>query len=331
MAEYTKLRQKLLSNADACLSFIRNDGASNNYEVILREPEGLSALHALATLLFDFGRLLQAESVLRSVLVTNKDSLELGLRAQCQKLLANVVSEQGRYDEAKSLYDTATTTLTELYGEKDPRVLAAATGFGMTYWETGNLFEAQKILQLVLSRIKESSNTLGEVGRKAASTLTLVSWHLGLMTEAEECQRRVLADIDTDKNLEIFSALEPRYIMGIIVQESGQWQAAEKIFLDMLTERVKLFGYMNRDVARTANALGRLLCFLGKYDRSRELLELAWKQQQELKLDPMNLAVLRTLFNLAVLNKEEGFYDEALDALEHAAALQLKRGEKTNS
>jgi tetratricopeptide (TPR) repeat protein len=94
---------------------------------------------------------------------------------------------------------------------------------------------------------------------------------------------------------------------------------------------VKLFGYTNRDVARTANALGRLLCFLGKYERSRELLELAWKLQQDLKLEPMNLAVLRTLFNLAVLKREEGFYDEALEALERAAALQLKRGEGNNS
>lgn len=241
------------------------------------------------------------------------------------------MSEQGKYDEAKSLYETATTTLTELYGEKDLRVLDATTGFGMTNWEIGNLYGAQKLLQSVLSRIKESSNTLGRIGRKAATTLTLIYWHLGLITEAEECQRRVLADIDSDTNLDIFSALEPRYTMGIIVQESGQWQAAGTIFSDLFTERVKLFGYTNRDVARTANALGRLLCFLGKYDRSRELLELAWKLQQNLKLDPMNLAVLRTLFNLAVLKREEGFYDESLEGIERAAALQLKRGEGTNS
>jgi tetratricopeptide (TPR) repeat protein len=103
------------------------------------------------------------------------------------------------------------------------------------------------------------------------------------------------------------------------------------IFSDLLTERVKLFGYTNRDVARTANTLGRLICFLGKYDRSRELLELAWKQQQDLKLDPMNLAVLRTLINLAVLKRGEEFYDECLDDLERATALQLKQVEGNNS
>jgi tetratricopeptide (TPR) repeat protein len=84
------------------------------------------------------------------------------------------------------------------------------------------------------------------------------------------------------------------------------------------------------DTARTANALGRLCYLLGDYARSRELLDFAWKQQQKLNLSSTHRAQLRVLFNIGVLNREEGVYDEALEILERVSSIERKVGERSN-
>ena len=47
----------------------------------------------------------------------------------------------------------------------------------------------------------------------------------------------------------------------------------------------------------------------------------------KLGLGNTHQAMLRNLYNLGVLNREEGFFEEALELLEHAFELQLAFGE----
>jgi tetratricopeptide (TPR) repeat protein len=328
MPEYSSLKRRLLSNADACLGFIRSDSLTGVYQSMISKPECVTAFYCIAALYIDFGRLQQCDDLLNSVLSSSVADSNIGLRAECQRRLAEVFEQQGKFEKARDLYEVAIDILTKLYGDQDARVLTAITGLGTTLWHMSRLPEARNLLQLVLSKITMSSPLLGEVGRKAGSTLSLIYWHLGLMADAVACQRRVIADIDADEQVDIFSTLEPRYLMALMLQEDGQWKTAESMFSDIFAERLKLIGPDTLDTARTATALARISCFLGKYDRARELLDFAWKQQQKLDLENVHRAMLRTLFTIGVLNREEGLYDEALELLERSSALEATYGER---
>lgn len=320
--EYSNLKRRLLTNADACIGFARDNGILDICQLLISQNVGLSALYHIACLYVDFGRLNQAEAFLSLVLSCKFEETDRGLLAGCQRLLADVYVEQLNLEKAKSLYEQALPTLSHVYGDEDPQVLAATTGLGIVFWEMRKLPQAREFLDRVLSKLGDSSSTLGEIGRKAGSTLCLVYWHLRLLPKAEECQERVLADVDKDEAADAISTLKHRYRMAIILRASGKWSAAEAIYSDVFAKQLQLLGAKNLDVAKTANALGRVLTFLGQYDRSRELLDFAWKQQQDLKLPNNHLAIIRTLFNTGVLNRELGFYEEALELLERACALQ---------
>lgn len=336
MDEDSSSKRRLLSNADACLGFIESDAISNIFQLFVLEPGGLKALYSIANLYFEFGRLHQVADLLKHVInhepsSSEIESSETGIRVQCQSRLAEVFEQLGKLEEAKTLYEDSMAKSTKLYGDTDPRVLAAMGGLGTVLWEMRQVQEARKLLENLLSTISKSASGLGEVGRKAGSTLSLVYGTLGMMGEAVASQRQVLDDITADSSVNILTTLEPRYRMALVFQMSGEWSQAMELFSEVFALRLRLLGPETLDTARAANAFGRSLCILGKYAKSREMLDFAWKQQQKLKLGNTHRAMLRTLYNIGVLNREEGLYDEALELLEHASALYLKLGAWHNS
>ena len=326
MDEDSSSKRRLLSNADACLQFIESDADSAIFPSFTSEPGGFQAFYSVANLYFEFGRLHQAAELFKHVANPEPGSSEFGLRVQCQSRLAEVFEQLGRLEAARTLYEDSIAKLTELYSDTDPRVLAATGGLGTVLWEMRQVQEARKLLERLMPKFAEAASGLGEVGRKAGSTLSLVYGTLGMMAEAVAIQRQVLDDVTADGSVTVLSTLEPRYRMALVLRMSGEWRQAMELFSQVFSLRLKLLGPETLDTARAANALGRSLCFLGHYARSRQMLDFAWEQQRRLKLGNTHRAMLRTLYNIGVLNREEGLYDEALELLEHASALYLKLG-----
>ena len=325
--EESSSKRQLLSNADACLQFIRSDGDSNIFQSITLEPGGIQVSYSIANLYFEFGRLHQAAELLKHVTKSKPDSSDIGIRIPCQSLLAEVYEQLGKLEEASILYEDSIATSIKLYSDADPRVLAAMGGLGTVLWEMRKFKEARELLENLIHKINESTPSLGEIGRKAGSTLSLVYGTLGMMKEAVAIQQQVLDDISTDSSVNTLSTLEPRYRMALVLQLSGDWARAEELFSEVFTSRLKLLGPETLDTARTANAYGRSLYLRGNYVKAREMLDFAWEQQHKLKLSNTHRAMLRTLYNIGVLNREEGLYEESLELLEHALALYGKVGE----
>ncbi|KAM7184408.1 hypothetical protein V8F20_012231 [Naviculisporaceae sp. PSN 640] len=107
-----------------------------------------------------------------------------------------------------------------------------------------------------------------------------------------------------------------QYRHAILLQELGLWTVAMTRYQAVYSSLSFILGLHNPLTLRTANALGRMYCFLGRYKDSREMLDLAWRGQQQLGFNKdVETAQLRTLFNIGVLNREEGLYEEAEDCL----------------
>lgn len=320
------LKRRLLSNADACLEIIETDADAAFYSTFISEPSGLTALYFIANLYVEFGRLHQAESILRHVQKPEDDDSQLSLRIQCQSRLADVLAELAQLEEAKRLHEDSLTRLNGLFDDIDPRVLTATNGLGNVLWNMRRIPEAMKVLESLIPQLARCTSDMTELHRAAAATLSLVYAQSGMMKEAVASQQQVIDSLSKDTSVDVLSTLEPQYKMAIVLQLNGEWSQAIAIFSDVFTTRLKLLGPDTLDTARSANSLGRISYFLGDFTRARELLDFAWKQMHKLKLGNTHQAMLRTLYNLGVLNREEGFYEEALELLEHASELQLAFG-----
>ena len=97
-------------------------------------------------------------------------------------------------------------------------------------------------------------------------------------------------------------------------------------FLTYSKHKFELLNPETLDTAKSAKSLARI-SYLRHLTRARELLDFAWEQMHKLGLGNTHQAMLRNLYNLGVLNREEGFYEETLELLERASELQLAFGE----
>ena len=94
-------------------------------------------------------------------------------------------------------------------------------------------------------------------------------------------------------------------------------------FLTYSKHKIALLGPETLDTAKSAKSLARISYLMRNLTRARELLDFAWKQMHKLGQGNTHQAMLRNLYNLGVLNREEGFHGETLELLEHASELQL--------
>ncbi|KAM7187468.1 hypothetical protein V8F33_011208 [Rhypophila sp. PSN 637] len=193
----------------------------------------------------------------------------------------------------------------------------ASSILGLVYRHIGRLKEALDILTPALEQALATSKSKPtfELSRRSTSFDSLGS------PRASTTSREQNPDMDSpeeeeidEKSLAHLPTLQYRH--AILLQELGYWNVAMARYHDVYSSLGSILGANDPLTLRTANALGRIYCFLGHYKKSRDLLDVAWKGQQQLGFSrDAETAQLRTLFNIGVLNREEGLYEEAEDCL----------------
>jgi tetratricopeptide (TPR) repeat protein len=323
------LKHRVLAHADACIDFAKSE--CEDMETFFMEPEAALALFQISALYRDFGRLRQAEMFLRSLLRATVVDTNNPIVYEGQILLAEVLLDVGMHGEAEELYRTSMKAQTTLLGTDHPKMLASQVGLGILLWEIGRLDEAEDLLKDVMVRLGNLPSKVGCIGQDAANNLGMVYWHQGRLKEAETCYKMVLDELAVDGQNGL-AYLEPYYRLAIIYHETGRWDMAEAAFRKIYLDRQKYLGPDNLATLRTANALGHVLLFRGRYGESRKFLDIASVGQQKLMLSADHPALLRTVFNIGLLNCKQGMYDEALEWLERACLLWEKAyGERHHS
>jgi len=266
-------------------------------------------LYHLATHLLDTTRLAQAETIL-TVLCAQAVPL---LAANSLRRLGQIHILFSRYAQAESALTTSIPTLTTLLGPSHPSTLQAVFSLGIVHHRCFRYAKAEAYLQQVISNASiPSTRTLG---REASSILGLVYRHLGRHEEALALLDGVLSQAsDTDGPAHLLTL---RYRRALIAQELGRWIDALHDYLEAFAGFTDVLGAGHPLTLRTANALGMLYRLMGRWDEARIMLETARTGQEKLGFSKENeTAQLRTEYNLAALDREEGWLEEAEKRLE---------------
>lgn len=233
---------------------------------------------------------------------------------------------QGSNVEAEVLYtqvvEAETSSIT--IATDDTLAARAKVGLGELLWETCRLKEAEECLRSVLLTPFTSSHTMNLLQCEAASMFGMLMWYQKRLEEAESLYNKTLQNFDVDQLEYNRIAVHARYLLAIIHLESGRWNLAKTGLLESYEKRIAFLGPNNTDTCKSANALGHLLTLMGAYENSIKYLEIAQVGQDHLQLGSANAASLHTLFNLGVLDREQGLYQESFQTLGAAVRLREK-------
>ncbi|KAK3367665.1 hypothetical protein B0H63DRAFT_489599 [Podospora didyma] len=322
--EVREFVSRVVPNADHCIGLVTQEGSKEMFSTILSDRQSAKALFYIGVLFENVSKLRQAEDIFAAIVAAyeNDPSILSPLMAvNAQRRLAHVVNLFSRYKEGETLLLQAIPTLISLVGKAHPDTLAAQLELGNVHHRCFRYAEAEGLLREVIENDTDASTggKMGRMGREATSILGLVYKHKGLHQEALALLKRVLDQASEENQDGAAHLLTLKYRHTLILQELGHWNLAMQAYEEAFDGFKATLGFNHPLTLRTANALGRIYCFLGKYAESRDILDLVWKGQSALGFSKENeTAQLRTLFNIGVLNREEGRPNEAFEMLDRA-------------
>ncbi|KAK0713279.1 hypothetical protein B0T26DRAFT_873481, partial [Lasiosphaeria miniovina] len=302
---------RVVPNADHCMTLADQELDADMPSILLADPQSAKALFYIGVLFQNVSKLKQAETIFAAIVARQDDNPSVFtplMLANAQRRLAHVVNLFSRYKEGEALLRQSIPRLVGLVGKRHPDTLAAQFELGNVHHRCFRYSEAEDLLrQVVENDTDASTGAIGRMGREATSLLGLVYKHKGLHKDASLLLRRVIDQASEEDDDGAAHLLTLKYRHALILQELGDWKVAMETYSEVYAGLKVAIGPNNPLTLRTANALGRVDCFLGLYREAREMLDIAWKGQEALGFGRENeTAQLRTLFNIGVLNREEG-------------------------
>ncbi|GAB1312429.1 Kinesin light chain 4 [Madurella fahalii] len=323
------LLSRALPHAEHCIGLLDQEGAKDMFAMILLHRYAAMALFYIGVLFQDNARLQKAEEIFAAIVAqqdVESSACTPHLVANSQRRLGQVLTLLSRYKEAEAILAESVASLTRLVGSRHSDTLTARFELAFVHHRCFRYQEAERLLREVMENdVEDPTGAMGRLGREAASILGIVYRHLGRHQDALELLERVIAQasaaVDDDGGATHLVTL--KYRRALILQELGHWNVALQDYLDVRHEFKTLLGPGHPLTLRTTNALGMLYRLLGRYPQARSMLDVAWQGQEALGFSQeRETAQLRTLFNMGVLNREEGLYNEAYECLDRALAAE---------
>ena len=229
----------------------------------------LNSIHSIVWLLRNFGKLEHAEKILTFVLAKEKARR----RPRKEKfgfydLLGSVYADQGKDEEAKQMYLTAKKGFEDMLGPDHEDTLAVVHNLAAIYQHMGKLQAAEGELLLVIKKLKSTMQTNYESvpasisiatadqgvppprfrsfdQKRAAGALLpqvlvsignlgLVYQQLGKYEEAQKMHTWVLLEMNERLGGHHPSAQNTIIYIGNVLQEQGNHEAAERIYMQAL-------------------------------------------------------------------------------------------------
>jgi len=285
----------------------------------VRSTEAAAAEERWGVYLYDRGKYVQAEKVLRHVLALQEEVSGPHSPAAGETLssLASTLSEQGRYAEAAGLHRRALDISTARFGGESTQAATDLANLAVTLWNRGELDAAEPYARRALA-IRE--RRLGEDHPETAESLHDVATLLSDKGDYEESEALFKRAIRLRKRIlgpdhPLLATTLSNY--AILLQRRGRMKEAKPVALDALEIDRQALGPDHPTLAVKLNNYGVLCYRLGDFEEAERFMGEAletWRTQ----LGPEHPKVATALNNIGMIRLELG------DA--HGAELLIREG-----
>ncbi len=195
------------------------------------------------------------------------------LVADRQYHLAEVLSEAGQNDEARSLCEAARITLLAISGHETAESISIVNELGIIAYQEKRFAEAIPAFQQALDYDKSSRGESFSGTREVMNDLAYALSGLGRHDEAIALQERVV-DLDAKAvGAGQGEALWRVKSLGHFHEVAGHLAEAERIYRSVLDRARPVFAHGEWDLGQFTFVLGTLLALEGKITEARSLLE----------------------------------------------------------
>ena len=238
--------------------------------------------------------------------------------------LAQLLVEQGKYEEAKPLFQQALHIIEQNEGQNHQSIVGPLNGLALLYYYQGRHSQARDTWQQALKIMEQ---TLGPTHLQAARFLNNLAHFYtseGQYEEAEELLQRALCirgPALPPAHLQIASILSN---LAQLHYKRRNYGEAEKFCLQALTIREQVLGSRHPIVAYSLMTLGDIYKCYGRYEEA-ERFYLRGLSIRESLLDAQHPFIANSLACLATLYYESGKYEQAIRFYERALAIRKRR------
>ena len=213
-------------------------------------------------------------------------------QAMYEGRIAGLHRAQGRYDEAKQIYEDL------LLASRKPFDLMKE--LGITYTLEGNLKEAEPLLEEAL---EEARKEFGEEHMNTTNlkiALAVLRTKQERHTDAELLFDQALWNMQNRLDEDHPELLKTKSYLGVLRREQDRYNEAEKILSDVIQDQSKRLGFDHPDTLESMYELAILYIRQSDYEKAQEyLLKATTGRIEKLKLQhPKTQESIKTLIEL---------------------------------
>ncbi|KAL7772958.1 hypothetical protein CFE70_002922 [Pyrenophora teres f. teres 0-1] len=234
------------------------------------------------------------------------DDERLHLASKC----AMTLHSDGRYEEAKELFEQVMETRKTKLGLDHPSTLSSMANLASTYWNQGQWDNAEKLEVQVLETRKtklglDHPSTLSSMANLASTYRNQGRWD-----DAEKLEVQVMETSKTKLGLDHPSTLTSMANLASTYRNQGRWDDAEKLEVQVMeTSKTKLGSDHPSTLTSMAN-LASTYRNQGRWDDA-EKLEVQVLETRKTKLGSDHPDTLTSMANLASTYWNQGRWDGA--------------------
>ncbi|KAE8846566.1 hypothetical protein HRS9139_01133 [Pyrenophora teres f. teres] len=234
------------------------------------------------------------------------DDERLHLASKC----AMTLHSDGRYEEAKELFEQVMETRKTKLGLDHPSTLTSMANLASTYRNQGRWDDAEKLEVQVLETRKT------KLGLDHPSTLTIMAnlastyRNQGRWDDAEKLEVQVMETSKTKLGSDHPSTLTSMANLASTYRNQGRWDDAEKLEVQVLETRKTKLGSDHPDTLTSMANLASTYWNQGRWDGA-EKLEVQVMETRKTKLGLDHPSTLSSMANLASTYWNQGRWDDA--------------------
>jgi tetratricopeptide (TPR) repeat protein len=254
-----------------------------------------------------------ATYALKSELVS-KDSEE---RMDLMWDYAVCLYNDGRWNEAETLFRQKMEIEKEVYDMDHPKILNNKYWLASTAWQQGRWDEAERLAVDATETIKTKLGSDHTDTLRFMTMLASIYRSQGRWDKAEQLELQVMKIYNLKLGAEHPSTLTSMDNLASTYRDQGRYEEAEKLELQVVETRKAILGTDHSDTLRSMANLGLIYWNQGQYDKA-EILQRHVLESYQIKLGADHPSTLIILSNLSTTLRYQGRLEEAEPLLMHA-------------
>ncbi len=197
---------------------------------------------------------------------------------------------------------------------------------GKTYFVLGQFSKARTHLEVSL-RIAEKE--FGQAHRATVSSMNLLSKILVRLNFLDEAEKLINREIKGREGLneekpDWIGILDARTTMAQLLLQRGMDDEAEKLFREILAERIRHFGEDHQVTLESYHDIGSFLIWNQRYEEAKEYVEKAfYGRSKHPEMGPTNPYTNSSRHSMAIILYRQGKYDESIRLFQNVLELTI--------